>query len=648
MNSTGRKKYILGIPLLFLLLSFCLPAATAAAAGLADLRRPYTHTSQGEPLASLLSDFAISQGYSASFTPGVTGVVNGDFSAMPPARFLAGIRAGYGVEAYTLGSTIYFFNQSERRREVLRVNSMPPGEMRDALMRMGVLSPDLPSNVSRRERLLFIEGPDNYVTGLVASIRTMEEAQLNDQVIKVFRLKYAWADDTTIENASNSVLLPGVASVLRSIATGQPSPAVRTLHRSDSGSSLMGTGLGSRSTAGSGPTDAAPAEAAGSGPNIIAEPRSNSVIVTDKQHKMPYYEAVIAELDKAVDLVEIHAAILDVNADYAYNLGINWGGQRTGGSFGGSELLIGAPGAGVGAAADAGFAMTTVYTSGLDRFFSNIRALEAIGESNILARPSVLTVDNVQASLEHTTTFYIKLEGYQATDLVPVTSGTILKVTPRILRMPDGRPSRLSMTIVISDGADPVASNKDTWVGNVPPVTKVTINTQAVVGEGQSLLLGGFYYENRRENETGVPGLMNVPLLGSLFSRKEQSVRRMERMILISPRIISYNALDVPVPDRVNEHGFALNPTTPDYALNEDFYAVEPRSSGCTTGSGIRPAPNPVPQPGNAPPVPQPGGAPVLQPMGTPVRVPQPGAPPVLQPGGTRGRVPLPGNASER
>ncbi|MDR3073988.1 MAG: type III secretion system outer membrane ring subunit SctC [Deltaproteobacteria bacterium] len=579
----------------FSLLSATTPGLTpeAQAAGLAELQTPYTHTSRGEPLAALLSDFAISQGYSASFTSGVSGVVNGEFTSMPPARFLAGIRAGYGVEAYTLGSTIHFFNQNERRREVLRVTSMPPSEMRAALMRMGALSPDLPSDTVKKERLLFIEGPGNYVADLVASIKALEESQLSDQIIRIFPLKFAWADDTTIENASNTVLLPGVASILRAIATGQPSPAVRSLHRSDSGSSLMGTGLASRAK--NAPVAADEPAAASPGPNIIAEPRTNSVIITDKQHKIPYYEAVIAELDKPVDLVEIHAAIVDINANYAYDLGINWGGARTGGRFAGSAASLGSPDSALGAAADAGFAMTTLYTSGLNAFFSNIRALEENGEGAVLSRPSVLTMDNVQASLEYTTTFYIKLEGYEAVDLVPVTSGTILKVTPRILRMPDGKPSRLAMTIVIADGSDPVQSDKATWVGEVPPVKKVTINTQAMVGEGQSLLLGGFYYERRTDGKAGLPGVMNVPVVGSLFSRKDQGVQRMERLILISPRIISYSTLDTPVPDRVNEQGFALNPTSPGYTLNQDFHAVTPRGSGCSPG--IRPEPAPVPQP---------------------------------------------------
>ena len=558
----------------------------ALAASLKDLQKTYTHSSHQEPLTALLSDFAISQGYSAAFTSRIEGAVNGEFSALAPLSFLASMRAGYGMEAYILGSTIYFFNQSERRREVLRINSMLPSEMRQALLRMGVLSQDLPSNSSDKDRLLFIEGPDGYVSSLLASIRTLEEMQMQEQAIRVFPLKHAWANDTDVETATGTTLVPGVAAVLRAIATGQSSPTVRTVHRSDIGTSLIGSGLVGRREA-----KAEPAQAqAAAGPNIIAEPRSNSVIVTDRQSRMPYYEAAIAELDKPLDLVEIHAAIVDINANYTYDLGINWGGTRVQGNFAGSSASLGAPESSMGRPADAGFVLSTIYNSALNTFFSNIHALEARGDGAMLSRPSVLTTDNVQASLEYTTTFYIKLEGYQAVDMVPVTSGTTLKVTPRILRMPDGKPSRLAMTIVISDGSDPLAAAPSSWVGGVPPVKKVTINTQAIVAAGQSLILGGLYYERRADDKSGVPGMVNVPVLGSVFGRTNENVQRMERLILISPRIISYDTLDAPIPERVEEQRFALSPTTPNYELKENFFDAAPRGGGCSRGV-VRPAP---------------------------------------------------------
>ncbi|MCL2029112.1 MAG: type III secretion system outer membrane ring subunit SctC [Deltaproteobacteria bacterium] len=586
MRKNARGVLIIFLPALFLAFAQSHPAQ---AASLKDLNKPYTHTSNQEPLTALLSNFAITQGYSPAFTSRVEGTVNGDFDAMPPLSFLAAMRAGHGVEAYILGSTMHFFHQSERRREVLRINSMLPLEMRQALMRMGALSPDLPSDTSKQERLLFIEGPEGYVSGLVASIRAMEDMRLQEQAIRIFPLKHSWADDTNVESATGTTVIPGVATVLRAIATGQPSPTISTVHRSDSGATLMGSGLIGRREARAAEPAQQQHQAAG-GPNIIAEPRSNSVIVTDSHSRMPYYEAVIAELDKPLDLVEIHAAIVDINASYTQNLGVRWSASRTQGDFAGSYGVLGAPGAALSAPENAAFALSTIYNTSLNTFYADIRALEERGEGAILSRPSVLTMDNVQASLEYTTTFYIKLEGTDAVDVFPVTSGTTLKVTPRILRMPDGKPSRLALTIIISDGADPTTAPSNTWVGEVPPVKKVTINTQATVAEGQSLLLGGFYYEKRGDGKAGVPWLMNVPVLGALFSQKNADVQRMERLILITPRITSYDALEAPLPARVEEQRFALSPTADNYELKEDFFNAAPKG-GCASKGVVRPAP---------------------------------------------------------
>jgi type III secretion protein C len=119
-------------------------------------------------------------------------------------------------------------------------------------------------------------------------------------------------------------------------------------------------------------------------------------------------------------------------------------------------------------------------------------------------------------------------------------------------------------------------------VTGVPPVKKLTINTQATVAEGQSLLLGGFYYERRSDGQTGVPGLMNVPVVGSLFGGTRADVQRTERLILISPRIIRYDALETPIPDRVEQQRFALSPSADNYELREEFSKVAPQGGGCS------------------------------------------------------------------
>jgi hypothetical protein len=83
---------------------------------------------------------------------------------------------------------------------------------------------------------------------------------------------------------------------------------------------------------------------------------------------------------------------------------------------------------------------------------------------------------------------------------------------------------------------------------------------------------------------------MDLRVLGNLFRNTKEEVQRMERLILITPRIITYDMLDSPVPQRVHEQNFAIDPTSSGYALPPPR-----RGSGCFSGAGnIFPAPAPA------------------------------------------------------
>ena len=142
-------------------------------------------------------------------------------------------------------------------------------------------------------------------------------------------------------------------------------------------------------------------------------------------------------------LIEIEAMIIDVNTDKAREMGINWS-LRSGGfsaSFNGSEIAIGA---GSGAAG-----VGTLPSGAGDQLFAQIRMLEKKGDARIQSRPSVLTTDNVGALLDLSETFYIRVQGERVASVSPITSGTTLKVTPRLLR---GDNPSIQLTVDIEDG----------------------------------------------------------------------------------------------------------------------------------------------------------------------------------------------------
>lgn len=86
--------------------------------------RPYTHYADDEDLTVILTNFARSQGLGASFSPGVVGKVSGRFDAVPPETFLKGMQAAFGVTWYRLGSTLYFYSESELSRTFITPRAM--------------------------------------------------------------------------------------------------------------------------------------------------------------------------------------------------------------------------------------------------------------------------------------------------------------------------------------------------------------------------------------------------------------------------------------------------------------------------------------------------------------------------------------------
>ena len=215
---------------------------------------------------------------------------------------------------------------------------------------------------------------------------------------------------------------------------------------------------------------------------------------------------------------------------------------------------------------------------------ARINALEEENAARMLGRPSVLTIDNVEAVLENTTSYYIPLRGTEAVDLYKVDSGTVLRVTPHVIRE-NGR-TTIKLAVNVQDdqndssGGYQSIGGEDAGEITVNPIKQTRINTQAMVAAGQSLLIGGYYYEQKGEDESGVPLLMHIPVLGNLFKAKSKQSKRMERLILITPRIVQLN--DNNVPTQVEDPSFHRAATQSDY---EPRVPAQPRGAGCSRAS---------------------------------------------------------------
>lgn len=586
---------------------FCCLLATeglcASSRGAFPFRAAFSHYADNENICTVLSAFARAEGYGSVCSPALKGQMSGRFEQVDPRTFLNGMRSAFGVRWYTQGRTVTFWNDSEQTEAFLAPSTVSAAALRDMLRSAGMISPQLPVKLLHAQNLLSVSGPPIYLDQLRGAMKAFEDAQGSRSVMRVFPLKYAWAEDMKVNSMDSTVTIPGVASILQAMANGTPLTGSQVTVQPSAQGGLRGKGLIAMN-ASTDTSQASPAvpqngkdqSGTTAGPSIIADPRVNAVVVTDAEYRMSYYAKVIADLDKPVELVEIHAAIVDIDSDFSRDFGVNWSGTGAygkhwtgGGSAGGTSTSGIFPSAGASSAG--GLSYSTLYSYGSDYFLARVTALEEDGQARVLGKPSVLTMDNVQASLENTSSYYVPVSGNESSDLFKIDSGTVLKVTPHIIPGLPGQADSIKLMVSVQDDRDDGSSLFSVDPNNLSPIKQTKINTQAIVGEGQSLLIGGHYYEIQSDAETGIPGLKNIPILGGLFGSTGKKHQRMERLILITPRIVRMDTASN-VPSRVDDPRFSRTPTQADY---EERRPKEMPVGGCARRRELAPDVQPAP-----------------------------------------------------
>jgi type III secretion protein C len=228
-------------------------------------------------------------------------------------------------------------------------------------------------------------------------------------------------------------------------------------------------------------------------------------------------------------LIEIEAVIIDVERKRLKELGIDWA-VTFGGGQGRSTLSISPSGQGLGPNGVVA-SPSTLLLSNLGGFMAQIRALEGEGQASIVAKPAVMTMDNLAAVIDMSETRYIKLVGERTASVEEVTAGTMLKVTPKIIT--EGTETVVRLMIDIEDG-----KLLDNGSGEAPSVSRSTVATQTEVQNLQSLVIGGLQVQTETNGSRGVPGLSSLPFIGAAFRGSNRVSSTRDRLFLITPRII--------------------------------------------------------------------------------------------------------------
>jgi len=295
--------------------------------------------------------------------------------------------------------------------------------------------------------------------------------------------------------------------------------------------------------------------------SVVVDARTNSLIITDTAAKLAEIRELIEQVDIPVRQVMIESRIVIAQSDLTHSLGIEWGGgyiDDVNGNIlsasGDAQNVIGLnnsiingetpslsyPGAllvDLGVASTSGFALG--FTSNDLFLTAEISALEAAGQGEVVSQPKVITGDKQQATIKSGTEIpYQEAAASGATSTSFKEAVLELEVTPNIT--PDDR-VMLDLNVKQDSVGDLVPSGQG---GFIPSIDTTEITTQVLVGNGETVVLGGVFKTEDLETVNKVPFFGDIPYVGAFFRSESRNNTKTETLIFITPRILADTLLD--------------------------------------------------------------------------------------------------------
>ncbi len=321
-------------------------------------------------------------------------------------------------------------------------------------------------------------------------------------------------------------------------------------------------------------------------PSIVEHPRRNAMLITDYRNRKPFYEALIAQLDRKRSLIEVAVSVIDVTSDLDESFGSEL--MIGSGSGGRPDVRLGSgaqpalnpvlnalnspggpgrpPNFNTGLVEGQGFSISGLIASSRTQVLGRLSFLLGNGKVRAEVRPTLRTLSGVEASFSDSAKIYVTVPGANIGTAFEVPVTTKIKVLPRESPGLNGAGRSVHMVVMATDSA--VVATQQTNNINTPVISSGTVTAQAEVPDGGCLLLGGRYRHVEAEVESNAPFLKNIPGLKHLFQRRVLTDERTQRFFLLSPQI-------VPIP-MANQAAVANVPGP----LPPDVMAARPASAG--------------------------------------------------------------------
>lgn len=332
--------------------------------------------------------------------------------------------------------------------------------------------------------------------------------------------------------------------------------------------------------------------------SVTFDDRTNTIIVRDIQHGIDDSTELIRQLDVQSPQVLIEAHLVEATEDFARGLGVQWGynfnagpttGNPTGLNFpgtvgiGGGALGLGrAPnvanpalpgraipliadfpvpgsfGSGFGPGAGSAIDMTLGSLDATQQITARLTALEEQGKGKVISRPRVITMNNVPATIQSLTILRVKMPstgtvintgtggvaGGSSSATEKINTGITLVVTPQISS--DG----FVLMNIYAKSSQPDFTRS---VDGIPNEVSREANSNVLVQDGATVVLGGIFRHTSDDRESGLPFLRNVPGIGWLFKRDLTTKHHEELLVFLTPKVVSSGTNRLPTADRLWE-----------------------------------------------------------------------------------------------
>jgi type IV pilus assembly protein PilQ len=301
--------------------------------------------------------------------------------------------------------------------------------------------------------------------------------------------------------------------------------------------------------------------------SAVVDERTNKLFVSDIPARLEDVRRVLAEIDVPVRQVLIEAQIVEATDSFSRTLGVRLGFGGNGGGVVGTNAagnavgrytygnqfestgynagllstaptlsnLLGVNLPAVTTGTQAGALSFVLWNSNATRYLAlEISALEADGRGKVISRPRVMTADQVEAIIEQGTEIpYQQATSSGATSVTFKKANLALKVKPQIT--PDGKV--LMELDVTKDQADFSRA-----VNGQPPIDTKHVQTEVLVENGGTVVIGGIYTQDIENTTNKIPFLGDLPVMGYLFKNNQRQDNKTELLVFITPKIVADQA----------------------------------------------------------------------------------------------------------